>query len=122
MATRPLSAYLGDRTRQEVVDRAGNEADGQRAALAQCSQSRALRRAVGLVEQRLGLDEEGAAGGGERHRARTAGEQHDAELVFQQLDLPTQRRLRHVQTLGGTTKIQLAGQDGKAAQLGEFEH
>jgi len=81
-----------------------------------------LRRAVGLVEQRLRLDEEGAAGGGERHRARTAGEQRDAELMLQQLDLPAQRRLRHVQALGGTAEIQFAGQGGEAAQLGEFEH
>ncbi len=80
---RPFPAYLCDRARQEVVDRAGHEADGQRAAFAQCSQPRALRRAVGLVEQGLGLDEEGATGGGERHRARAAGEQRDAELMLQ---------------------------------------
>jgi|GEM_PF-6901779 len=118
----PFPAHLGDGARQEVVYRAGNKADGQRAALAQCSQPGTLCGAVGLIEQRLGLDEEGTTGGGERHRTRAASEQRDAELVFQQLDLPAQRRLRHVQALGGATEIQFAGQGGKAAQLGEFEH
>src|SRR3546814_18132270 len=54
---------------QKVVDRTGDEADGQRSAFTKRCQTGALGCSVGLVEQRLRLDEEGAAGGGECYRA-----------------------------------------------------
>jgi hypothetical protein len=36
--------------------------------------------------------------------------------------LATQGRLRHIQTLGGTTKMQFLGEGDKATELADFKH
>ncbi|MNF82942.1 hypothetical protein D3C84_652540 [compost metagenome] len=73
-------------------------------------------------EQVLRLDEEGAASGGQGDAAGGAGEQLDAQMMLQQLNLSAERRLGHVQPFGGAPEVQFGGNRGEAAQLGQFEH
>jgi len=45
-----------------------------------------------------------------------------AEVVFQYLDLPAQRRLRHMHQPGGAAKVQLFANGYKATELFQVEH
>ena len=47
-------------------------------------------------------------------------EQHPAELAFEQLDGPRQRRLRHVAGLGRAREVELLAQSQKVADLVHF--
>ena len=49
-------------------------------------------------------------------------EQPNAELVLEKADLPAQRRLRHVETLGGAPEVELRGHRGEATELVQFKH
>ena len=69
-----------------------------------------------------GLGQETAPGGGEADRAAGPVEELDVEDAFQHLDLPRERRLRHVQPGGGTPEMQFLRDGGKAAELTEIEH
>jgi hypothetical protein len=42
--------------------------------------------------------------------------------MFEQLDLPRQGRLRHVQGNGRTAEMKLGSDGHEAAELGELEH
>jgi hypothetical protein len=42
--------------------------------------------------------------------------------MFEQLDLPAQRRLRHVQAFGGAPEVQLFRDRHEAADLADLEH
>ena len=63
-----------------------------------------------LVEQRLPRF-------GQLHALRRAGEQQRAEFVLQRVDLAGQRRLGHVQPLGGTAHVALLGDGEEVAHL-----
>jgi hypothetical protein len=43
-------------------------------------------------------------------------------MVFEQLDLPAQRRLRHVQALGGAPEVQFFRNRDETADLADLEH
>jgi len=45
-----------------------------------------------------------------------------AQIVFQQLDLPAERRLRHMQALSRAAKVQLFANCHKATELFEVKH
>ncbi|MCY1313829.1 hypothetical protein D9M68_647370 [compost metagenome] len=75
-----------------------------------------------MFEQGLRFDEERSPCGRQCHRTGAAGEQRDAQVVFEQLDLPAQRWLGHVQAFGSAAEIQFGRHRGEAAQLGQFEH
>jgi hypothetical protein len=107
---------------QEVVARGGGEADGDLAGVAAGDAARGQGRALGQAQDAAGLQQEGAAGGGQPHRAAGAVQQGHAEDALQQLDLPAQRRLGHVQPLGRAPEVELLGRGHEAAQLAEFEH
>jgi 1,4-dihydroxy-2-naphthoyl-CoA synthase len=47
---------------------------------------------------------------------RDAVDELDAEFGFELLNLPTQRRLRHVQALGSATEVKLLGDGDEAGQ------
>ncbi|MHC2599647.1 hypothetical protein ACVL92_000461 [Bradyrhizobium liaoningense] len=63
---------------------------------------------VDLPHDAGGAREQKPAGLGQHHAAAVAGEQIGAQLVFQELDLPAERRLRHAQRVGSL---------GEAAEL-----
>jgi hypothetical protein len=68
------------------------------------------RRDVGLERAQLPLDALQAlmqllAGLGRHHAAAAAHEQRGLKLVFDRLDLPAERRLRHPQRLRGAAEI-----------------
>ena len=72
------------------------------------------------MRDRLGALEQQRAGGGEPHAAAVPGEQRNAELVLQLLDLPAQRRLRQAQFLGRAADAAGARDLHEIAQLFEF--
>src|SRR3954451_945862 len=55
---------------------------------------------VDLPHDARGARQQEAASVREHHAAAVAGEQFGAQLVFQELDLPGERRLRHAQSVG----------------------
>jgi hypothetical protein len=71
---------------------------------------------------RLRLDQEGPSGRRQPHRPAGPVQQDHAEDALQQLDLPAQRRLGHVQTLRRPPEVEFLGDGDEAPQLAEFEH
>jgi hypothetical protein len=69
-----------------------------------------------LLQQLLGLLMEKTPGFGQAQRP-AAFDQGNAELIFQLLDLSTQRRLSQVQLLGGTGEIQGLRDHPEIAQM-----
>jgi hypothetical protein len=57
---------------------------------------------------------------GVRRTARTLQEPH-AKDAFENLDLPAQRRLGHMESLGGPAEMQLLGGRDEATELTELE-
>jgi hypothetical protein len=55
-------------------------------------------------------------------QAIAALKQFHAKNPFQNLDLPAERRLRHVQPGSGAAKMQFLRHGDKAAHLAQFEH
>jgi len=49
-------------------------------------------------------------------------QQLNSHIMFQQLNLAAQRRLRHVQPFGSPAEMQFLGDGNKATQLADFEH
>jgi hypothetical protein len=85
----------------------------RRVARAALSARRRMRRASSRKARPAGR---------QPHRAAGAVQQGDAQDALQQLDLPAERRLGHVQPLGGAAEMQLLGGGHEAAQLTQFEH
>ncbi|KPW92608.1 hypothetical protein ALO79_200383 [Pseudomonas syringae pv. castaneae] len=113
---------FGDDFRQKLVHRAADETDGDRADVALGKAPGGRGGLLRLLQQVLRFDEKSPAGGSEGNAAGAAGEQFDAQVMLQQLDLPAQGRLGHVQPFGGAAEIEFRRDGGKAAQLGEFKH
>jgi hypothetical protein len=59
----------------------------------------------------------GAPSRGKANCAAGSGQQLDFEFLLQHLDLTAERRLRHVEMLGGAAKMQLLTHSDKAAKL-----
>ncbi len=59
---------------------------------------------------------------GQAHPGRTADEQRLADVHFERLDLPRQRRLRNVQHLGGLADAAVLGDTGEIHQLAQRRH
>ena len=66
--------------------------------------------------------QEGTTRGGQRHRMAGALEQPHPQLPLQHLNLPAERRLGHVQALGGATEVELLGEGDKGAEVGRIQH
>ena len=67
------------------------------------------------------LEQEHAARRGQRDGAAGAVQQAHPQHMFQQLDLPAQRRLGHVHARRGAAEMQFLGGGDKAAKLPQFE-
>ncbi|MNP20294.1 hypothetical protein D3C76_1128600 [compost metagenome] len=117
-----FESRLGDDLGQELVDRATDETDIDRTDVALGESTGRHGRLLGALQQVLGFDKEGPAGGGERDAAGAAGEQFDAKVMFQQLNLSAERRLGHVQPFGGAAEIQFGCHGGETSQLSQLEH
>lgn len=63
--------------------------------------------------------EEHASGRKERHPAGRAGEERRPDLLLERADLAADRRLRHVEAVGGTPDVALFGDRGEVSDLGE---
>jgi hypothetical protein len=72
---------------------------------------------IGQAQQAARVDEEDLSGRGQPDRVLGAFEKLHPKFVFQQLDLPCQRRLGHVEADGRPPKIQLRSDRYKATQL-----
>ena len=77
--------------------------------------------AVELGEPGLDRAQQRLAVGRDLHRARAADEQGGAELVFEALDLPADRRLREVQLVGGGAEAEQPGDRLEGPQVGQGE-
>ena len=64
--------------------------------------------------------EEGAAGIGQRHAARMAHEQLGVDLALERADLLGERRLLHVQLLGGARDMALMRDGDEVAEMAQF--
>ena len=117
-----LRAAPGEQRRQEALHRAAGEADLDRARLARGDRLRDQGGALRQLEQPLRLGEEAAAGRGDAHRAAGALEQLGLERMLEDLDLPAQRRLRHVQPRRRPPEVKLLGDRDETAELAEIEH
>ena len=66
------------------------------------------------------LAQEGAAGVGQRHMMTAAIEQCDANFPLEVADLLAERRLRGVESAGGTREVQLFGHRHEVPQMPQF--
>ena len=74
-----------------------------------------------LVEPGLDGAQQRLAVGRDLHRAGAAHEQRRAELVFEALDLPADRRLGEVQLVGGGAEAEQPGDRLEGPQVGQGE-
>ena len=95
------------------------ESDDDGAEVAFGDSLHGLRGALGELEDTSRVGKKGDAGGGEGDRPRGAVDELHAELALELLDLPAQRRLGHVQALGGAPEVQLLGDGDETGQSGE---
>ena len=73
------------------------------------------QRAARAVEERT-------TGVGQAHLPRGADEQLGTQLLLELADGDAQRRLGHVQTLGGAAEVELLGHRDEVAQVAKLEH
>ncbi|CAM2175209.1 conserved hypothetical protein [Burkholderia latens] len=83
---------------------------------------RGLLRSCGKLENVPCIAQEALASRGQPHLPAAALEQCNAERMFEQLDLPAQRRLCHEEPLRRATEMQFLGHRDEAAQLVQFNH
>ena len=95
------------------------EADDDRAEIPCGNALHGLRRALGQLQDAPRVGQERHPRGRQRHRPRGAVDELHAEFVLELLDLPAQRRLRHVQPLGGPPEVQFLRDGDEAGQPGE---
>jgi hypothetical protein len=73
-----------------------------------------------MIDERLGIIEQGTPAVCEVHASLIANEQPQAQLGLQLLNVATQRRLADIQALRSPRKIQFASQFDEVAQLPQF--
>ena len=93
----PAMSYLSDQDVADIVTYVLNSWGNDGATIT----------ADQVAAQRTGLGQEDRAGIGQLHRPFAALEQVEAERLLQQLDLPADRRLAHVQPRSRTAEMQL---------------
>src|SRR6266540_1931573 len=107
--SRMTLAKEGQQARKDVELGGRHVADDQLADLAPRRPARDLHRALRLGQRQPRFDEEGPTGVRQRDSAIRPMEETDAELALEVADLLTERRLRDVQALRGSTEMQLFG-------------
>ena len=98
------------------------EAEGDPSLETLCDPPRRFGRGVGDRQQPARLAEKRVARTREADRTVVAVEQGDADVALEFLDLAAQRRLGHLQPLGGATEVQFFGDGDKAAYLFQRVH
>ena len=103
--------------RHERQERRAGEAHAQRPGLPLVDAARVVRGAVEVGQDRARVAQEGLAGRRHLHAPARPREELAAQLVLQQPDLVAQRRLGHVEPLGGAAEVQLLGDGHEVAEL-----
>ena len=111
-----------DQFGQKAVSRGGRKADLERSGLAHRDPARDLGGAFGEFEDPPRLGQEAAPGRRQPHRAAGALQQRRVDDVFENLDLPAERRLRHVEPHRRPAEMQLFGYRDKTPELVQIEH
>ena len=96
-----------------------SEADHNRAEIPCRNALHGLRCSLGQLKDAPRVRQERHPRGRQRHRSRRAVDELHAEFVLELLDLPTERRLCHMQTLGGPPEVQFLRDGDEAGQPGE---
>jgi hypothetical protein len=94
----------------------------ERSGLPHGDTTRDLGCAFGQLEDAPCLGQKAAPGGRQAHRAAGALKERRIDNVLEDLDLPAERRLGHVQARGRATEMQLLSDRDKAAELVQVEH
>ena len=116
-----VSAELADRARDQRMEwRGGGEADSDAADLAARGAAGADLGMLGLGQDRLGIDQERAAGVGQADAARMADEQRRVDLALERADLLAERRLLHMQLLGRAGDVALMRDGDEIAEVAKF--
>ena len=111
-----------DEARQEVIGRGRREAEFEDARAPGRDLPGDVGRGLGEPQDALRLGQETAPGGGQPDGAAGPLQELHVEDALQNLDLPRQGRLRHVQPGGRTPEMQLLRHGGEAPELAEVEH
>src|SRR5256885_15878954 len=99
------------------------EADGDAADLAARGAAGADLGVLGLRQDRLGVDQERAAGIGQADPARMAHEQGGVDLALERADLLAERRLLDVQLLRRARDVALVRDGDEVTEMAQFhEH
>jgi len=93
--------------RQPLDFLSGEEADRENLPDRLRGAPRRFRGNLGLREREPRMIEEGAAGGGQLHAVHAAGQERNADFVFEIADLAAQRRLRRVQPFSSAASVRL---------------
>ena len=111
----------GERLRQPAGGRPAERAmaDGERGRRARAARLRDGE--VELGDRAPGASEQRGSRGGQLHPPRRAYEQDDSEIALELADRARERRLRHVQPLGGAAEVQLLGHRDEVAQLAQLD-
>jgi len=111
-----IAAQAADQLRQHAIKRGRGEADAQPGLFARADAAGAVADLAQLFQQCTGMLVEEAPGLGQAQRS-AAFEQGHAEFVLELLDLPAQRRLGDVQTLGGAGEVEGFGEHLEISQM-----
>ncbi len=113
---RHSEAKASDELRQRIVERRGHEADAELLPRALADALRHGAHLVDPLQDHARLLEEIAPRLGQCDRPATV-QELGADLLFQLLDLPAERRLGDVQELGGAAEAALGGHAHEIAQM-----
>ena len=113
---------LDDEGRQEAISRRGGESDGKRAGFAARNPLRGQRCGFGQAKDGARLGKKPAPGRCQAHVAAASFEELCSDLMFQQLNLATERWLSEVQAQSRAPEVKFFRDDDEAAELAQFEH
>jgi hypothetical protein len=117
--------FLGDPAEQRA-ERAdsgrGGEAEAQGSGRALVDAPGQIARCLDQRQHPASLGQERPPGLGQHHPAVVTLEQPDPYRPLEFLDLAAQRRLGHVESLGGSAEVQFLGDGDEGTQLVEREH
>ena len=100
----------------------GHGGDREFASDALCHQARMLGTGFQRVEGAVGRVQKGAARRRQSHFAFAARQQADSQFVFQAVNRLAERRLRHVQALGGVVEVQFFGNGNELLEQTGLDH
>ena len=111
-----------DQIGQEAIGGGCRVTDLERAGLSERDPPRDLGRGLGEFEDPPRLGEETAPGRRQPHRTAGPFQERRVDDVLEDLDLPAQRRLGHVEPRRRASEMQLFRDRDKAAKLVQVEH